>query len=574
MVDFKASPFFLDDDAIAWVQRTYQKMSLHEKVCQLFVDPLVGKNQQELNTFLEKYPIAGMSFRGAQFPLAQTQQILRSLQNNAKIPYLIASDTECGADKALRGGTFIATAAQAGASDDPETAYHVTAAAAAEIAAAGFNWSFGAVGDPLLNWRSSLINTRSYGPDVDLVIRCCEGFIRGFAENNMLTCLKHFPGDGWEERDQHLVIANNGLSCEEWDSIYGKIYKHFINQHILSIMVGHFTLPAYQRYLNPDLEDKDMMPACLSPELIDGLLRKQLGYNGLVLTDQTMMLGYYAMKRTDAIVQSIACGIDLILGINDIEEDIAAMKAGIADGRITAERLEDAVCRTLAAKAAIGLHKKQQAGTLVPDPSALDIVGCEKFRSWAVDAADSSITLVKDTRRQLPIRPETHKRLFVNFLGSNATTNQMGVGVSSGGSSGVKAYLKNALEQAGFEVFLYEEKGFRSPKGKTADFSRNYDAALIVADFTGFATLNSIRIHWGAPMSNGCPWYAPEVPTAFISLNYTNHMIDVPRVPIFINAYNDQTYTIDLLIQKLMGNSPFRGSYNETVWCGRWDTHF
>lgn len=574
MVNLAASPFFLDEKGIQWVEDTYNHMTLHEKVCQLFVDPLMGKNREELKAFLSEYPIAGMSFRGAQFPLEETQDILRDLQKNALIPYLIACDTESGANTALRGGTFIATGAQAGAADDPEVAYHVTASAATEIHAAGYNWSFGAIGDVLTNWRNTLINTRAYGKDVDLIIRCCEGFIRGFEENKMVSCLKHFPGDGREERDQHLIIANNDCSMEEWDETYGRIYTHFIEQGVKSIMVGHFTLPSYQRFFNPDLKDEDMMPACLSPELINGLLRTKLGYNGLVMTDQTMMLGYYAMPRYDAIVQSIVSGIDIILGINDMEEDVESIKEGIADGRITEERLKDAIFRILATKASIDLHVKQEEGMLVPDKEALEVVGCEKHKQWAVEASDAAITLVKDVKHQLPLRPETHKRLFVNFLGNSATKNLMGVGVATGGDLSAQEYVKKALEDAGFEVTMFEEKGFRAPKGKARDFEKNYDAALIIADFSGFATCNTVRINWGSPMSNGCPWYCAQVPTAFISLNYTNHMIDVPRIPIFINAYNDKPYTIDLLVKKIMGDSPFRGHYNDNVWCGMWDTHF
>lgn len=574
MVNLKASPYFLDDEAIAWVEKTYEEMDLHQRACQLFVDPLQRKNREELKEFLSKYPIGGMSFRGAQFPLEETQDILRELQATTKVPYLIACDTESGSNTNLRGGTFIATGAQAGAADDPEVAYHVTASAATEIHAAGYNWSFGAIGDVLLNWRNCLINTRAYGRDVDKVIRCCEGFIRGFDENNMVSCLKHFPGDGWEERDQHLVVGNNGLSCQEWDATFGRIYSHFIERGVKSIMVGHFTLPAYQRALNPQLKDEEMMPAPLSPELINGLLRGKLGYNGLVLTDQTMMLGYYAMPRTEAIVQSILSGCDIVLGISDVEEDVATMEAAISSGRISESVLKDAIYRILGTKASIGLHTLQAQGKLVPPVDALRVVGCEKHKKWAVEASDAAITLVKDVRHELPIRPETHKRLFVNFLGNATTKSQMGVGIATGGDISAKEIIRQKLEEAGFEVDMFEEKGFRAPKGSEAAFKARYDAALVFADFSGFATLNSIRISWGTPMSNGCLWYAPLVPTAFISLNYTNHLVDVPRVPIFINAYNDKDYTIELLIQKLMGNSPFRGSYDENVWCGKWDTHF
>lgn len=105
-------------------------------------------------------------------------------------------------------------------------------------------------------------------------------------------------------------------------------------------MAAHFTMPAYQKRLNPDLEEKDMQPACTSRELIDGLLRKLLGFQGLVITDQTKMMGYYGMSRPDALVQSIACGCDMILGINDMEEDYEAIERGIKAQIITPERLQ------------------------------------------------------------------------------------------------------------------------------------------------------------------------------------------------------------------------------------------
>lgn len=575
MIDLQASPFYLDAEAAAWVRDTYAGMSEHERVCQLFMDPLMGMDRAQLLDFLARWPIGGASFRGAQFPMEETQDILRQIQTTVKVPMFIASDTETGANMPLRGGTYIGTAAACGATADPERhAYHVGAASAQEIRAAGYNMSFGAVGDILTNWRNCVINQRAYGNTADAAIRGCSGFIRGFREQGMVTMLKHFPGDGWEERDQHNVIANNGLAPDEWDASYGRVYRHFIDEGVLSIMVGHFTLPAYQKKLNPALADADILPACLSPELIDGLLRRQLGFNGLVLTDQTSMMGYYAMPRRDAIVQSIACGIDMVLGINDAEEDVAAMLAGVRDGRITPQRLQDAVYRILATKAAVGLHRARRDGSIVPLPAALDIVGSAQFKQWAVELADEAITLVKDSKGLLPLRPEKTPRLFVNFLGQAATTELLGKGVAFGGGAGTREALKTALERAGFAVTLYDHKMPSGRKGKIADFCARYDAALIVADVSGFAHINSLRLDWGEPLSAGCPWYMPEVPTLFVSLNLTNHMIDVPRVPVFINAYSDRPETIDLLVRKLTGESPFKGRANENVWCGLWDTQF
>ena len=108
----------------------------------------------------------------------------------------------------------------------------------------------------------------------------------------MASCIKHWPGDGTEERDQHLVLGVNELSVEEWEESFGQVYRNHINNGVMSIMAGHIALPEYQKALVPGLEDKDILPATLAPELINGLLKEKLGFNGLVVTDATHMLRY------------------------------------------------------------------------------------------------------------------------------------------------------------------------------------------------------------------------------------------------------------------------------------------
>ena len=182
-------------------------------------------------------------------------------------------------------------------------------------------------------------------------------------------------------------------------------------------MAGHIALPEYQKALVPGLEDKDILPATLAPELINGLLKEKLGFNGLVLTDATHMLGMTsAMRREDYVPQSIAAGCDMFLFFNNIEEDYGFMLNGYKNGVITEERLQDALERILGVKAAIGLHKAQKEGTLLRTQEDLKVVGCEDHIERAKQAADKGITLVKNTFDQLPIRPETHKRIRLYFL--------------------------------------------------------------------------------------------------------------------------------------------------------------
>ena len=111
-------------------------------------------------------------------------------------------------------------------------------------------------------------------------------------------------------------------------------------------------------------------------------------------------------------------------------------------------------------------------------------------------------------------------------------------------------------------------------KGPVKALKNKYDAIMIFADISGFAQTNSVRLMWPDPMSSCYPWYIHDVPTVFTSFNYTNHLIDVSRVPAFINAYNNRPDTIEETIKRIAGIEPFEGTYDESVWCGTWDTRF
>ncbi len=573
MVDLRANPFFLDEERVAWVENTVTEMSLHEKICQLFADPLMGKSEEELKGFLASYPIGGIPLRASFYGNEKARELMAEIQEQAKIPYLYAGNFESGPNGALPEGTLVASGAEIRATRNPEYAYELGRIIGEEGAAVGYNWSFGPVGDILMNWRNSLINTRAFGNDPEFVSQCVSNYNRGCMEHGIVPCLKHFPGDGWEERDQHLTISNNGLSCEEWDQTFGKIYRDAIENGVLSIMTAHFTLPAYQKRLNPELKDEEMQPACLSKELIDGLLRKQLGFNGMIVTDQTKMMGYYGMSRLEAVPWSIACGCDMVLGINDMEEDYEAMKHGIETGVISEERLQDALYRILACKAAIGLSEKKKNHTFLPPKEALSCIGSKEHLEMARTIAADAVTLVKNTKHQIPLRPEVYKKIGVVVLAGKVggPQNVYGHGVQSGGSMETADRVMKTLKEYGYEP---EPMVSSVQKGKIKDFRAKYDAVIIFADISGFAQTNSVRLIWPDPMSSCYPWYIHDVPTVFVSLNYTNHLIDVARVPAFINAYNNNQSTIEETVKRIAGLAEFTGKYDEDVWCGTWDTKF
>lgn len=567
LVDLAAKPYYLTAAQIAWVEETLAGMTAEEKCGQLFTNLFhFGKdafsgNELTNKEILEKYHIGGARYHGGQS--SQVQDLLNQLQTDSKIPLLVAANCDSGGNGACSDGTYIASAAQCEASGDPQVAYHAGLVSAREAKSIGVNVNFDPCVDILFNWRNTIVNTRAYGVTADPVIQYSNAYIKGLtAEGDMITCIKHFPGDGTEERDQHLVLGVNELSPEAWDDSFGRVYKNHIDNGVEMIMAGHIALPYYQKKLNPGLRDEDILPATLAEELIQGLLKEQLGFNGMVITDASHMLGMSSAKRReDYVPGAIAAGCDMFLFFNDIEEDFGFMLAGYQSGVISEERMNDAVRRVLGLKAKLDLPQKKTDGSLYKTRADLAVVGCAEHLAMQADAADKGITLVKNTYKQLPIRPETHQRIRLYYLKGE-------VGGIMAANSKVLDNIVAELTGRGFAVTVND--GSSRIKGRTLDYRQNVDAALVFADIVGYGAENNYRIRWSTAMSNECPWYVQEVPTVFISLNFTTHLHDATMLKAFVNAYHHNPETIRQVVDKLMGESPFKGTPNDLVWADKW----
>jgi beta-N-acetylhexosaminidase len=566
LVDLTAAPYHLDADQIAWVEQTLASMTLDEQVGQLFTnlfffgeDSFSG-NAYTAEQIIEKFHIGLARYHGGD--AAAVQGLLNRLQGASKIPMLVAANCDSGGNGAMTDGTHVASGAQTEASGSTEVAFNAGFVSGREMRAIGVNLNFDPCVDVLQNWRNTIVNTRAYGTNAADVIRYTIPFVQGQRESGVLTCIKHWPGDGTEERDQHLVLGVNELTPAEWEASFGEVYRAHIANGVEMVMAGHIALPHYQQQLNPALTDADILPATLAEELINGLLKTQLGFNGAVITDASHMLGMTsAMRREDYVPQAIAAGCDAFLFFNDLQEDFGFMKAGIERGIITKERLDDANRRILGLKAKLNLHLQQAADTLLRTPEDLAVVGCEEHLAMRADAADRGITLVKNTLDQLPLNPRDHRRIRLYHL-----TGEQG-GIMAASDATVQTYLR-LLTERGYEVTVND--GTSRVKGSTLAYRREVDAALIVAEVVGYGAQNNYRIIWKTAMSNECPWYVWEVPTFMVSHNYTTHLHDATMVKCLVNAYDANPETIRQVIDKLEGRSPFRGTPNDLVWADKW----
>lgn len=576
MVDLRKAPFNLSEEGIKWVDDTIAGMTLDEKVGQLFVLMRKSLNPKDIEDKLDSFHQGGLRYQGGDKEQVYNQN--KTYQEQSKIPLLIACNCDDGGSGCISDGTFVATAAEAGAGQTEETAYHIGLVTGREASSVGCNWTFNPVADIFMNWRNTIVNTRSFSNEADEVIKHAKAYIRGVHESNMACCCKHFPGDGVEERDQHLVLGVNNLSVEDWDKSFRKVYQAMIDDGLESIMVGHIALPEMSRKLRPGIRDQEIMPATLAPELLTDLLRGEMGFNGLVITDASHMAGIACMeKREIAVPKAIASGCDMFLFANDDDEDFAYMKAGIENGIISPERLDDALHRILGLKAKLQLYKPEMK---IPAPEMKDrYVGCEEHLEFARQAADQCVTLVKDTQHNLPIDPKVKKRARLIFIQSTPTTKAYE-------GDPVKQVVIEELERAGFTVDaapnFHDLEVVKGPSpenlmtmmncGKMEEFASRYDVAFLVINVKGYAQENCVRLRWSCNHSSELPWYATEVPTIGISLNYTTHLIDVPQVRTFINAYGNTRTSIRAAIEKVCGTSEFKGKANDTVFCGKWDT--
>lgn len=571
MVDLKARPFCLDDEAIRWVEDTIAGMSVEEKIGQLFIGMNYLHTKEHYDSMINRFHISAIRWQGGD--LGEIYDQNRYYQEHSRIPILIAANCEAGGNGAVKEGTLVATPAACAASS-PEVAYRMGQVAGREAKAIGCNWSFAPVSDVLLNWRNTIVNTRAFGDDPDNIIACATAYMKGMWESGIACCTKHFPGDGSEERDQHLVLGCNDLSVEQWDRTYGKVYKALFEAGLESVMVGHICLPSYSRLLRPGIKDEDIKPATISSELLQDLLRDRLGFNGLVITDASHMAGLStAATRREQVVGAIASGCDLFLYFNVPEEDFTYMLEGYENGEITEQRLSDALHRILGLKAKLGLNK-----LVFPEKESLSIVGCKEHHEVAAWAANRSVTLVKDTQKALPIDIKKKKRCKLYFIESAPVS-------VLDGTDKAKKIVVEELERVGFEVtchtdyYEYEcEKQdfmnrFRAMQTESVEeFKKKYDVVFMFINMKGYAQENNVRVRWSASHSNELPWFVREVPTIGVSLNYTNHLIDVPMLKTFINAYAPTREYIRAAIEKIVGVSEFEGKANELVWCGRWET--
>ena len=546
----RKAPFGLDQAAMDWVVATKAQMTLAEKIGQLFVFHSMGQDPDELARLAQLKP-AGIT-RNFSADVAYEAQFIDTLQATAKVPLFISADLE-GSRMSLPLGTEVPNPLALAAVNDVQASRTIARIMAQEARAIGINWSFTPVIDINHAFRSAIVATRGFGSSVDAIEAQALAQIDEFQSAGVAATVKHWPGEGYDDRDQHLVTTINPLSMPEWEAHFGRLYRAAIAQGVMSVMSAHIDVPAFIVAQNPDAGVEAYRPAAVSRALNLDLLRGKLGFNGLIVSDATPMAGFGSWaSRDEMLPEVIENGCDIILFSRDAAADVALITAAVSDGRISAARLDEALTRILGLKAWAGLHKgapKVNKAALARPENALA----------AQEITQRAPTLVKDVQGLLPLSVAKHKRVLVVTSGI----------VVPFFPQPIPFDLPDMLKAEGFEVTLHT--------AGTQPSAADYDLMIYLFGEETLLTRGRIFLDWlkitgnfGAAMARH--WH--EIPTLMVSFGYPYYLYDAPRAPTYVNAYATMPTMQRAVVECLLGRKPWNTHSPVDAFCGLPDARY
>jgi beta-N-acetylhexosaminidase len=419
----------LDRAAQRWVDKTMATLTVDEKIGQLLMPsfestylPTDSDTFDRLSALVTKTHVGGfLVFGGSEavppvllnatygsVTLGQAHAAattLNRLQKLSAVPLLNAADFEFGVGMRIAGGTQFPRAMAFGAAGDPALAEQAGRIVAEESRALGIHVDFAPVADVNNNPRNPVINTRSFGEDPQVVGQMASAFVRGLRAGGMLATVKHFPGHGDTDVDTHLGLASIPHDRARLERVELAPFRLALSAGADAVMVAHIGLPNI---------DASGAPATLSAPAVNGLLRHELGFQGLVFTDSMSMAAIARMASPgDAAVRAIEAGADIVLHSPDDEAAAGGLKAAVASGRISMARLDESVHRLLVAKARLGLSSART----VDLEYVSTLVGGRRHLAIAQSVSARSVTLLRTAPRHVPLDvPRTARVLVLSVL--------------------------------------------------------------------------------------------------------------------------------------------------------------
>jgi len=409
----KPGPIQTSSDAQKWADKTLRKLSLEEKIGQMFLMRgraeflnVTSPDYLQLRDQIHRYHIGGVVLtvrtdgpfllRNQPFEAAT---FTNRLQGESRLPLIFAADFERGLCTRLNGATVFPHAMAFGATGNPAYVEGFAQIVAQEARAIGVQWNFYPIADVNSNPANPIINTRSFGEDPKMVSEMVTAYIRAARDAGMMTTAKHFPGHGDTESDSHLQLARVGGDLQHLQNIELPPFEQAIAAGVDSVMVAHVTVPT----LDPD----PGRVASTSPLVIETLLKGQLGFKGLVVPDamdmnalMRLFVGHDANPSARAAVEAVKAGNDMILIPADLDAAYNGLLNAVRSGEIPEARINESVRKILVTKATLGLAKAR----LVNIDALPNLIATPEHVAFGQLVADSAITLVRDNGQVLPLK--------------------------------------------------------------------------------------------------------------------------------------------------------------------------
>jgi beta-N-acetylhexosaminidase len=554
------SPLSLDAPQQAWVDVTLARLSLEAKIGQL-LHPMLTHYDAKIDQ--EKLIQQVIEFQvGGAFLFCRSFKILRSIVGRVmphmEVPLLLSGDYEAGANTIEEGTRFGSSMALAAITDIKEAqrlAYQAGVAAALQGAAVGARWTFAPVVDINFNHQNPITNIRSYGDNVGRIEAISTAYIRGLQEHEVAACLKHFPGDGMDARDQHLVTSINPLTLEEWDATYGRTFRAGIRAGVYSVMMGHITMPHLSsKHPKTGLS----LPATLDANIQVDLLRKHLGFGGVIISDAIGMGGAYfhAHGEKELVLQNILTGSDMVLFVEDVKGAVEHLKQALNDGTLPEDRLNSAVRNVLSLKAKLGLALPC---ALPGDSEAEALFRGDEYADAITEVGERCMTLVRDLDDVYPLRLAPGAKIVIYTLPLESTDIPALLVGEQADNPPPQSALHVALQERGYRVASVVEPSGYEREIQDAD-------ALIYVSYAGpQAGRGSIRIAQKAHQFLDRARIVSGFPTLFVSFGSPYAIWEFPWVHNFVCGYSRTDNVQKAYARALLGEIPFQGQLPVTL---------
>ena len=464
------------------------------------------------------------------------------INKHTKVPAIVSADIENGAGCCLMNEEVFPDPMAWGAADDVELIERAGRVTGEICRKNGIHWNFAPIVDISYNKDNPVVNTRGISDSPEQVAKIASAYVRGMQENGMMIAgCKHFPGDGVDDRNQHFCTTVNPLTKEEWLKTFGYVYKKMIEAGAASVMVGHIGMPLIEDEVDPILGTK---PGTLSYNIMTGLLRETLGFEGCIVSDAMAMVGACSMCPPERLaIEYIKAGGDSILFA--LESDFNYVRQAVLDGEISIERIKESVRRVLVMKMRAGLLDENAV-----DEDKIEVSG--SVPEIAQEIADKSITIIRNSQNLIPLNLKAGaKILMINFHRQEDPSKNAPYVKSM-------TVIKEELEARGFKVDSYlapEISHYEIEKRKD-----DYDCILLNARISSRDYLGgTLRINWDniMPFWRGIVLDHPCV--IFTSFGDPYKLYELPFLRTYVNAYSSAYYSQRALVKVLLGEKEAEG---------------